>query len=148
MFKICFEPFNVSLKNCTMYACNSFSIWKSIQFCNFYVQAHCAYHHYKFLKFAFEKKKEYNFYLFSISLNKLHYVCLLFLFHLKEYPMLQLLCAGILCLPPLEMSQFCIWKILVAKICRNHACFPQRCTSTAALVCPKMAPTLLVRHTE
>ena len=46
--KLIIYLFYISLTNCTMYACNSFSIWKSIQFCNYYVRA-------QFLKVAFEK---------------------------------------------------------------------------------------------
>ena len=40
-------------------------------------------------------------------------------FHLKEYSILQLLRAETLSFPPLEISQMCIWKIVVAQICLN-----------------------------
>ena len=42
-FYLIFFKFSISFKNYTMYACNSCSIWKSIQFCNFYVQVYCAF---------------------------------------------------------------------------------------------------------
>ena len=38
---IFFFWFPISLKPALGYACNSISIWRSIQFCNFYVQAMC-----------------------------------------------------------------------------------------------------------
>ena len=45
-----------------------------------------------------------NFYFISHLIQKLHYICLYFLFHLKEYSIPQLLCAVTSCLPPLEIS--------------------------------------------
>ena len=53
------------------------------------------------------------------------FTTMIFLFHLEEYSILQLLCAGTI--PPLEISHICIWKIVVAKICRNHACYSLCC---------------------
>ena len=60
------------------------------------------------------------------------------------YSILQLLCADTLCLQPFESSQIGIGKIVVAKMCRNHACYPRTLQHSRDL---KMAATFLNGHT-